>query len=138
MRELLFTDDSALVAHSPEQMQKVVDACSTASKKFGLQIHIQKTEVLFQPSATNHRGMLMDGLRAIMGITWKGKVTNKEILERANLPSMEDLLTRKTLRWTGHVIRMTSERLPKQLIYSFNLLMAKESVTDLDSGITTH
>ncbi|KAK2193729.1 hypothetical protein NP493_7g03010 [Ridgeia piscesae] len=46
MRELLFADDSALVAHSAEEMQKIVDAFSDASKKFGLKINIKKTEVL--------------------------------------------------------------------------------------------
>lgn len=211
VRELLFADDSALVAHTPEQMQHVINAFSTASKKFGLQINIKKTEVLFQPG-TDHRdekdifvdgsalnrvddftylgstiskdgridseltkrmakassafgrlrarlwnnhhvstrvkcktyraivlstllygaeswtlyrsqvkklhAFMMRHLRAIMGITWKERVTNKEILERANLPSMEDLLIRKNLRWTGHIIRMSSERMPKQILFS--------------------
>ena len=40
MRELLFADDSALVAHSAEEMQKIVDAFSNASKTFGLKINI--------------------------------------------------------------------------------------------------
>ena len=44
MRELLFADDSALVAHSAEEMQKIVDAFSNASKKFGLKFNIKKTE----------------------------------------------------------------------------------------------
>ena len=39
-RELLFADDSALVAHSAEEIQKIVDAFSDASKKFGLKINI--------------------------------------------------------------------------------------------------
>ncbi|KAK2191347.1 hypothetical protein NP493_53g01017 [Ridgeia piscesae] len=46
MRELLFADNSALVAHSAEEMQKIVDAFFHASKKFGLKINIKKTEVL--------------------------------------------------------------------------------------------
>ena len=46
------------------------------------------------------------------------KVTNKEILERTGLPSMEDLLIRKNLRWTGHIMRMSPDRLPKQVRYS--------------------
>ena len=50
MRQLLFADDSALVAHSAEEMQKIVDAFSDASKKFGLKININKTEVLYQPN----------------------------------------------------------------------------------------
>ena len=32
------------------------------------------------------------------------KVTNMDILERTGLPSMDDLLIRKNLRWTGHLI----------------------------------
>ena len=38
MRELLFADDSALVAHSAKEMQKIVDDFSDASTKFGLKI----------------------------------------------------------------------------------------------------
>ena len=45
------------------------------------------------------------------------KVTNKEILERTGLPSMEDLLIRKNLR-AGHLMRMSTDRLPKQVLYS--------------------
>ena len=47
MRELLFADDSALVAHSAEEMQKIVDAFSDASTKFGMKINYKKTEVLY-------------------------------------------------------------------------------------------
>ena len=45
-------------------------------------------------------------------------ITNKDILERTGLPSMEDLLIRKNLRWNGHLIRMSPDRLPKQVLYS--------------------
>ena len=62
-RELLFTDESALVAHSAEEMQKIVDAFSDASKKFGLKISIEKTEVLYQPNNTRTReeDIMVDG-----------------------------------------------------------------------------
>ena len=42
------------------------------------------------------------------------KLTNKEIPERTGLSSMEDLLIRKNPRWTGHLMRMSTNRLPKQ------------------------
>ena len=211
MRELLFADDSALVAHSAEELLKIVDDFSNASKKFGLKINIKKTEVLYQPNSTRPReedikvdgnklnsvleftylgstissdeciddeiqrrmakasasfgrlrqrpwnnhyvsmrvkgkiyraivlstllcgaeawtvyrrqvkklhAFMMRHLRSIMRITWMDKVTNKEILERTGLPSMEDLLIRKNLRWTGHLMRMSPERLPKPVHYS--------------------
>ena len=56
--------------------------------------------------------------REFMRITRMNKVTNKEILKRTGLPSMEDLVIRKNLRWTGHFMRMSPDRLPKQVLYS--------------------
>ena len=35
VQELLLADDSALVTHTPAQMQQIVDAFSAASSKFG-------------------------------------------------------------------------------------------------------
>ena len=76
MRELLFTDDSALVAHSAEEMQKKVDAFSDVSKKFGLKINIKKTEVLYQPNSTRTRekDIMVDGnkLNAVLEFTYLG------------------------------------------------------------------
>ena len=79
MKELLFADDSALVAHSAEEMQKIVDAFSDASKKFGLKINIKKTEVLYQPNSTRTReeDIMVDGnkLNSVLEFTihnsWK-------------------------------------------------------------------
>ena len=56
---------------------------------------------------------LRDATTAIMRITWMDTVTNKDILEWTVLPSMEDLLIRKNLRWTGHLMRMSPDRLKK-------------------------
>ena len=42
VRELLFADDDALIAHSAEEIQSVVDAFASASSKFGLKINIKK------------------------------------------------------------------------------------------------
>ena len=51
--ELLFADDTALVAHSEQDMQKLVDTFSAASERMGLGINTSKTEVLYQPSPEN-------------------------------------------------------------------------------------
>ena len=56
MRELLFADDSALVAHSAEEMQKIVDSFSDASKKFGLKTNIKKTGAIPIQLYKNQRG----------------------------------------------------------------------------------
>ena len=56
-------------------------------------------------------------LRSIMGIKWQDYVTNNEVLERANLPSLEAMLLLKQLRWARHVSRMENSRMPKAVFY---------------------
>ena len=45
-----------------------------------------------------------------------GQTDKQDILELTGLPSMEDLLIRKNLRWTG-LMRMSQDRLSKQILY---------------------
>ena len=52
VREVLFADDNVLIAHSAEEIQRIVDAFANASSKFGLESNIKKTEVMFQPIST--------------------------------------------------------------------------------------
>ena len=77
-----FADDSALVAHSAEEMQKIVDAFSNASKKFGLKINIKKTEVLYQPNSTRTReeDIMVDGnkLNSVMEFTYLGSTISSD------------------------------------------------------------
>ena len=47
-----FADDSALIVHSADEIQKIVDVFATASPKFGLKFNIKKTEVMFHPNST--------------------------------------------------------------------------------------
>ena len=56
-------------------------------------------------------------LRRILGISWQDKVTNTEVLSRADLPTMYTLLRQRRLRWLGHVHRMEDGRIPKDILY---------------------
>ena len=47
VQELLYADDSALVAQSLEDLQAMLDSFVAASVAFGLTINISKTEVLY-------------------------------------------------------------------------------------------
>ena len=51
----------------------------------------------------------------ITGIRWQDRVTNQEVLDRAGSTSIESMLLKS--RWTGHVIRMSDSRTPRQLLY---------------------
>ena len=81
-RELLFADDSALVAHSAEEMHKIVDAFSDASNKLGLKINIKKTEVLYQSNSTRTReeDIMVDGnkLNSILEFTYLGSTISSD------------------------------------------------------------
>ena len=48
--ELLFADDTAVVAHDQDQIQRMVNVFAETAGKMGLQINTQKTEVLYQPA----------------------------------------------------------------------------------------
>ena len=65
-----------MVAHSAEEMQKIVDAFSDASKKFGLKINIKQTDVLYQPNSTRTReeDVMVDGnkLNSVLEFTYPG------------------------------------------------------------------
>ena len=49
LRDFLFADDCALIAHSVEEMQEIVDKFSKAASAFGLTISIKKTVLMHQP-----------------------------------------------------------------------------------------
>ena len=56
-------------------------------------------------------------IRRILGISWQDRVSNTEVLSRANIPSMFTLLRQRRLRWLGHVYRMEGGRIPKDILY---------------------
>lgn len=57
-------------------------------------------------------------MKDIMSIKWYDKITNEEIQQRANLPSMADILIEKNLNWLRHVHRIDNDRLSRKLLYS--------------------
>ncbi|KAL8587109.1 hypothetical protein ACOMHN_026077 [Nucella lapillus] len=50
VRDLMYADDCAIIAHSEDDLQRLTDTLSAATKHFGLTISIKKTEVTFQLS----------------------------------------------------------------------------------------
>ena len=56
--DLLYADDCAIVAHSKDDLQRLADILSAATKRFGLKISIKKTEVMFQPAMGSRANIL--------------------------------------------------------------------------------
>ena len=57
-------------------------------------------------------------LRRMMGLSRLDMVPNSELFRRAGIPSMEDVLRARRLKWLGHVARMGAERVAKQLLFA--------------------
>ena len=56
-------------------------------------------------------------IRRILCISWRDKVTNNAVLQRAGIPTMFSLLKQRRMRWLGHVCRMEDGRILKDLLY---------------------
>ncbi len=57
-------------------------------------------------------------LRRILHIKWQDKVSNSKVLEQAKLKTLHSTLRERRLRWLGHVRRMDTGRIPRDLLYS--------------------
>ena len=211
IRDLLFADDAALVAHSERALQCLTSCFAEAAQLFGLQVSLKKTEVLHQPAPREeyhpphittgvdvlkpvhqftylgcaitsdakidrevdnrlakansafgrlykrvwnskhlknvtkisvyravvlttllygseswvtyrHHLRLLERfhqrcLRIILKIHWSNFVTNVEVLQLAEITSIEAMLLKSQFRLAGHVSRMKDQRLPKIALY---------------------
>jgi exonuclease III len=77
--------------------------CETWTLKKG---HIKSLEKFHQTS-----------LRRIARIKWFHKRTNYEVLSHCKIGSIQSMVESAVLRWTGHVTRMSNDRIPKKLLY---------------------
>ena len=55
-------------------------------------------------------------LRRILRVRWFHRVTNEDVLKRAGISALIDIIATKRLRWFGHVSRMPDDRLPNYLL----------------------
>ena len=53
----------------------------------------------------------------MFNIHWWHHVTNVELRRKAAISSLEYILYQRQLRWVGHIVRMPTNRLPRQLLY---------------------
>nr|VZI02518.1 unnamed protein product [Spirometra erinaceieuropaei] len=56
-------------------------------------------------------------LRRILRLNWQDRIPDTDVLERTGILSIYAILRQIQLRWSGHLVRMDDERLPKRLFY---------------------
>ncbi|BHF76209.1 hypothetical protein SprV_0501930700 [Sparganum proliferum] len=56
-------------------------------------------------------------LRRILRLNWQDRIPDTDGLERTGISSIYTMLRQMQLRWSGHLVRMDDERLPKRLFY---------------------
>ena len=80
-------------------------------------LYLAETFTLYRRHINRLSIVQLRHLHTIMGISWKDKVTNMEVLNCANMPSIESILAQVQLPWTEHILCMPEERIPKALLY---------------------
>ncbi|VDL91641.1 unnamed protein product [Schistocephalus solidus] len=53
-------------------------------------------------------------LRRILKLRWQDRIPDSEVLERTRILSIRAMMRQVQLRWSGHLVRMDDERLPKR------------------------
>nr|VZI19188.1 unnamed protein product [Spirometra erinaceieuropaei] len=56
-------------------------------------------------------------LRRILRLNWQDRILDTDVLKRTGMLSTYSMLRQMQLRWSGHLVRMDDERLPKRLFY---------------------
>ena len=74
-----------------------------------------ETWTVYQRHAKKLNHFYLSCLRKPLKIKWLEKIPGTEVLKKAGMQSMHTVLKLVHLRWTGHVIRMPDERLPKKV-----------------------
>ena len=117
--ELLFADDFALLAHTEEALQHIVDRFSDAAKNFGLTISLKKTEVLYQlppREAYSPPHISIDGtnLNAVEHFTYLGSVISSDATVSKDLDNClskaSSSFGRQSKRvWQSHSLRLSTK-----------------------------
>ena len=81
VRELLFADDAALVAHSEESVQRLLDKFSEPCKSFGLRTSLKKTVIMHQGSVGSTSEVTLDGssLNSVDKFCYLGSTITKNL-----------------------------------------------------------
>ncbi|BHF70339.1 hypothetical protein SprV_0301338900 [Sparganum proliferum] len=73
------------------------------------------TVYTMQARRLNHFHLIC--LRRILRLNWQDRIPDTDVLERTGILGIYTMLRQTQLRWSGDLVRMDDERLPKRLFY---------------------
>nr|VZI38537.1 unnamed protein product [Spirometra erinaceieuropaei] len=76
-----------------------------------------ETWTLYAKQARRLNHFHLSCLRRILRLNWQDRIPHTDVLERTGILSIHSMLRQMQLRWSGHLVRMDDERLPKRLFY---------------------
>ena len=136
IQELLFADDCAVLAHSENEPQTLVDRFSAAANAFGLTINLKKTEVMHQNpphGIYNHPQISIDGttLKAADHFTYLGSVISndasidKDVDNRLAKASGSFGRLKKRV-WKNHSLRLSTTIIVYKAVVITTLLYGRD------------
>nr|VZI13893.1 unnamed protein product [Spirometra erinaceieuropaei] len=74
-----------------------------------------ETRTVYTKQASRLNHFQLTCLRRILMLNWQDRIPDTDVLERTGILSNYTMLRQMQLRWSGHLVRMDDERLPKRL-----------------------
>jgi Reverse transcriptase (RNA-dependent DNA polymerase) len=137
IRDLLFADDCALIAHSQDSAQQLFDRFACAARRFGITISLNKAEVMFQPSSRQTAPAIKAGdtvLKVVDKFCCLGSVLSSDAsidddisARQAKASAAYGRLTKRL--WNDHGIRLATKIAVYKAVVLPTLLYGCESWT---------
>nr|VZI28741.1 unnamed protein product [Spirometra erinaceieuropaei] len=121
------------LSHNTKIDDEVANRISTVWNRHGLQLSTKlkmykavilptllygaETWTVYTRQARRLNHFHLSCLRRILRLNWQDRIPDTEVLERTGILSIYSMLRQIQLRWSGHLVRMDDERLPKRLFY---------------------
>ncbi|VDM01988.1 unnamed protein product [Schistocephalus solidus] len=94
-----------------------------------------ETWTIYQKKARNLNHFHLSCLHRILKLSWRDMIPDTEMLERTGILSMNAQFKQLQLRWSGQLVRMDDERLPKRLFYGDVAKRSRRRYKDLREAI---
>ena len=80
-------------------------------------LYTSETWTTYKGQETKLNTFHLRSLRKILNMKWQETVSNCRVIEMAGLTSVTTILSRRRMRWLGHVYRVNNTSIPKQCLF---------------------